>query len=637
MAAVGFITGHGHRYFARLRRANANRQLNTLPPAHRSVVLGLVGAIALAVLLMALFLLGAGPLDWYASVRQRTAAGVTILGGATLGFAVLAGTLRVAPSLPPGPRVLVAAFLRILPLAGLFAVVISVIAVDRDVVRNYAGTGTWLAMWLSLAVACVYVLRRGNRSPHGVLDPDRATRVVLPAVLLAAVSALPLAFGRQVDVTLQLLTPAILITAIATGPLLFGVLFAGIVGGLQATKDRGERLARAVERHTGVVMLLVIGKLAAIAIVWTLWHFLPHKSADGSALTWSLPSWLAAATAAGIVILLFVINGHIRLSVWDHPAVTRVSGLLVGGAIGVAFGTGFVIAISGVFGPARPFIFLGLGALVTLGFLSRRAQRTRGRTAAYLAAAGIAVATALALTPLSTMAASPPIGKAVTDPLEVVMRAIMLLALIAAAVWLFVSAITRRRFGWLTYAFTVFAWMVVVSVWHSVAPPVQLMNFDLALTVLLGVAAGLYALGIQRAIDGLEIVVAIVVTFFLIEGPMIVAVLPEALQVLPILAVFVGPGIASIWHDARAFEDPDEQRRAMIRLATTTLFYYSLMATALANQNVAAVVNDLEQWALSFLSIPLVLLLVAAREPLRDPDTTKVKAETATRPLTISN
>ena len=41
------------------------------------------------------------------------------------------------------------------------------------------------------------------------------------------------------------------------------------------------------------------------------------------------------------------------------------------------------------------------------------------------------------------------------------------------------------------------------------------MNFDLALTVLPGIAGILFVLGAQRVIDGFELVVAISVTFLL--------------------------------------------------------------------------------------------------------------------------
>ncbi len=349
-------------------------------------------------------------------------------------------------------------------------------------------------------------------------------------------------------------------------------------------------------------------------MVWWLWRLRTDDSTDVPALTWSLSGWLAAAAAAAIVVGLLAINGYINISVSNHPVVTRYSGLLVGCAVGIAVGTALVFGIGGAFGPVRPRVFLGVIALVALGALAGRLRNPKARVAGYLSALTLAAIITFGLTPLTSLAASPAMGNDVTDPAVVLAKLIFLPALIFAAVWLIVSAIRRRQSGWLTYLLTVVAWMVVITVWDSVAPPVQLMNFDAVLTVLLAIAAGLYALGLQRAIDRLEIVVATVVTFLLIEGPMIVALLREPLQILPILLAILGVGAASVWQDARFFPDQDEQRRAMIRLGTTTLFYYVLMAAAFAiDIDVVALVNGLEQWTLSFFSIPLALLLVAAR------------------------
>src|SRR4029453_1602530 len=81
-------------------------------------------------------------------------------------------------------------------------------------------------------------------------------------------------------------------------------------------------------------------------------------------------------------------------------------------------------------------------------------------------------------------------------------------------------------------------------------------NIDLALTLLLLIAAVAWMHGRQHLVDGFEIVVTVVVLSMLIELPIVLDMLPALAQRGVLLAALLTPAIASIWKHLRSL-DPE--------------------------------------------------------------------------------
>jgi hypothetical protein len=123
---------------------------------------------------------------------------------------------------------------------------------------------------------------------------------------------------------------------------------------------------------------------------------------------------------------------------------------------------------------------------------------------------------------------------------------------------------------------------------------------------------------VQRKIDGFEITVTLAVTFLLIELPLIAALLPypEVLKQSLAAIALLTPGCAALWAGSKMLAEPSEQRPGMTRLAMSSLLYYLLLALVwpIKDIDIPGLINGLVGSVVSFLSVPLVLLLVAAGE-----------------------
>src|SRR6185312_3632762 len=101
------------------------------------------------------------------------------------------------------------------------------------------------------------------------------------------------------------------------------------------------------------------------------------------------------------------------------------------------------------------------------------------------------------------------------------------IGLVAGVIGVVVLIVVRRRLAWLVYLGAVLLWIVVLQVlkpWW--APDMTMLNLDVALTLLLTIAAVLLARGVQRDIDAFEITVTMAVTFLVIELPLISGLMP---------------------------------------------------------------------------------------------------------------
>jgi hypothetical protein len=177
-------------------------------------------------------------------------------------------------------------------------------------------------------------------------------------------------------------------------------------------------------------------------------------------------------------------------------------------------------------------------------------------------------------------------------------------------------ALKRRRFGWAAFIGAMLVWIIVIEIWGDFATPVSFVTFDLLLTVLLGIAAVAFVTGVQSAIDGYEIVAVIAVTSILIEFGRLTDLIPKAFSAWPFILAVVGPGVAVIWKQTAALVDKQNQRRAVQTLSITALLYCQLAAAiGMSTVKLSDSLDALSSGGLGYLSIPLLLLLVAAHNP----------------------
>lgn len=594
-----------------------DRNLDSLTPAERVVALAVMAAIALAMLVVTMSILGTGPLDRPLTRRSRAVTGVVLYGALMMSLGVLAGAVRGSKEQGILAN-LSRSGVRLLPTAGLVLVAFSILAMNED--QRTSPRPEWAlirtVVWAALGVACVYVLRPTPRSSPGFIDADRARRVIVPAILWIMVLGVTKAMGVYAMGISALLMLPVVVLALVGVAVAIGVTVSAAVAALEGTRRRGQALAQYVGRNTPLIFYIVLAKLIALAAVWAIYRVLRP---DERVIVPTQPTILMAAIAAMVAIVLFVVNSRVRLLAADHTQVARYAGLLVGGALGVGLGVVVTIAMMATIVTVRWASIIGVAVLIAFGLLHALVQN---RTLIIL---GYPVAVALGVTIATVLGNGRRIGKPVVDPasestmqlLTAFAALVGVLVFIAAAVSIVVLAISRRRFGWLTYVITVVIWNVIVSCWNSVAP-VEFMNFDLALTLMLGVAGVLLVLGIQRVIDGYEIAVGVVVTFLLIEGPMLMDLLPERLALLPVLLAVVGPGFAILWTESAGLRDAYRRRHAMVRLATTSLVYCGIAAVFWQIEfDMSDYLDRISQFALSVLSIPLLLILVAAHQPTR--------------------
>src|SRR5581483_1893271 len=107
-------------------------------------------------------------------------------------------------------------------------------------------------------------------------------------------------------------------------------------------------------------------------------------------------------------------------------------------------------------------------------------------------------------------------------------------------------------------------------------------------------------------------------TFLLIEAPLLLELLPQQLQLIPLFIAVLGPGVVIAWKETAALRDAALTRQAMIRLATTSLVYCQIATVFwLTDFDVPDYMMRLSDFSLAYMSVPLLLLLVAAHHPDR--------------------
>jgi hypothetical protein len=259
---------------------------------------------------------------------------------------------------------------------------------------------------------------------------------------------------------------------------------------------------------------------------------------------------------------------------------------------------------------------MGIAVLLTLGAATRGLQDGRARLVGYAAAAVLAILAAIFLTRAPSEASS--VISATVFLTVPVVGSVLAVGLAIGFAFVLVRIFRTRRFFWLVHIAAVSIWIVFVLFCSMFAKSMTMLNVDLVLTLLMIVAAVLLALGVQREIDAFEITVTLAAAFILIELPLIAALLPYPEQLKQSIAAIavLTPGCVALWAGSKMLAEPSQQRAGMSRLAVSSLLYYLLLALvwSITGIDIPDLINELASSVVSFLTIPLVLLLVAAGE-----------------------
>lgn len=597
-----------------LRQQLLQRRLHALGAAQRVSAIILMCSTILAMTLVTLLIFGCNLIGPDPAHATRHALGaVVVFVGLLLALTVLAGTLDVTPTAgwARGPATVVD---RLLPFAGLVAVAYSAVLLQPvalgQVMRTPVETPA-IALWLVLAVACVYASRRVARSDSGLFDAQRMTKAAVPAILLLVMLVGAMAVAQSPDVATTLLMPTLVLAAFSAIAVLPAVGAESAVKGLDAVRNRGERAVRFARRRPWLVAATAAFKLLVIIAIWIVSSV---RGSSGGVPGSTLSAWLPATAAAVFVMVLFVRDRRFGLAATDHPVVSRASGLLLGGSLGGLIAVTCILGTLGVV-VKQPLPLIGAVVLLTLGAATGGLRDRRARLATYGVAAVLAVLTAIVLTHGHSTGGSAFSPKMLSVPVVV---SVLAVGLAIGFVFMLVRIRRTRRFTWLVQIAAVLIWMMFLVFCSLFAKSMTMLNVDVVLTLLMIVAAVLLALGVQRKIDAFEITVTLAATFILIELPLIAALLPypEALNLSFAAVALLTPGLAALWAGSKMLAEPSEQRAGMSRLAVSSLLYYLLLALVwpIEGIDIPGLINGLVAGVLGFVTIPIVLLLVAAGE-----------------------
>ncbi|WP_445169445.1 hypothetical protein ACTXG7_09060 [Mycolicibacterium sp. Dal123E01] len=575
----------------------------------------LVSITGLTLISLAMLVFGNGPLHSSAPMTRAVVVVMTI-GGAGIAAAVLAGTVRESDFSVGTPAKVMSYLTRLLPLAGLIVLAVTILCMNEA--RRVSSRPEWIViravLWTGLAVSCLYVLRPRKPRYLGSIDVDPMARVALPLmVMMVAVAVVP-GIGFPPGVISILLLPPSNLIGIAVYPIFLGLFFMAAIKGLSESRDRGERLSRYLGDGNGRVSLLLVGKLIALLGFCVVLHVMNE---DSSPFSWTLSAWAFAVGAAVIAIFLFVVDDRVSLSKADYHAVAQNTVFVIPGFVGLTFAMALAFGLALGFAMTRPFALVAVLVIVALALLPRHVVmaplwRTFHRGALVVAVIGAIV-----------VGASPPFFGAVysgADRDSLVLLEIGVLVAILATIgglgWVIVRSFRKRQFGLATYLLTVVAWIALIQAWSTTAAPIRWTQFDLVLTGFMIVLTGASMLGLRHAVDPIEIVVAATVTFFLIEYSSMSNLLPRYVKALPIVFAVVAPGLIAIWRGLDRLTQHADHRKAMVQLATTAMVYAGVVAFVVGNKmEVGRLVDNISNVTLGFISIPLVLLLIAARQP----------------------
>ncbi|KLO31564.1 hypothetical protein ABW16_01610 [Mycolicibacter heraklionensis] len=609
--------------YQRLAHGIAERRLTGLTRGERAAVLLLIGMSGIAVFISALMVFDKSAVDVKSEPTWHGVNGVMILGGLAVSTSLLAAALRPSEKSGASGRVLTATAAA-LPYGGLAALCLTVLFLDLTSL-GAASTMLALAFWICLAAGCLWAVRRAPTLPARLLERSQAMKVLVPAALLLLLAALAAVVGRSTWIVEWVLAPTLILVAFSAVAVLPALSTVGAAKGLETLHNRGTKVAEKVRVRPWTLFGMGLAKLAIITWLWLAYR---SQGQSGSKVGTSWSAWIAGVALALLVMTLFSVNRRLTFSDSDHLTVSRTTGLLVGAALIPIVVVAFVSGVRTT-RPDKLLTIIAIAIVIIAAVVASRMEQRRQRIAAVAATLALAVFSSLWLLPRqiggtrpeSTVVRSlrevsnPPAQTAqpitVGSALEII-EAVLAVSVVALLVATFASG--RKSLG--VYLTAVLVWLLSrYLVAPKVAPEMTDLNFDLVLTAVLTATAALWAAGRRGPIDPFEIAATMTVTFFLIELPLLGGLMPNPPSLKLWLAVLalVTAAVGAIWSILADLAKPAEQRDGFVRLCTSTLLLYLLLAFAWTlTDGATALVQGISGLVLSYLAIPLGLLLVAA-------------------------
>ena len=594
------------------------RRLTHLPGNLRLLVVALL-VLSIATMLTLAFSLAVGR-DYSSPdfAIVRTALGIVIIAGAGLGLATVGAT----PALDDRHAVTKRRLRRGMLTDGLLTgaaltILFALVAVDApaftDIGRALVAV-VRAQLWLALAAALLVALRRPSPAAvQAAADSDRLRRLALPTVLLVGLIVLMLLLSQSLVAVLAFVLPGLTVVALAALVVVPAILVSAALAGLADTQAYGVRLSAVIERRPRLVLLVLIAKLVLITLVWLLDRW---RLPNGSLFNPTAAAWIGSLLVAGIVLVLLSAEHRLGLRMGDHPRVARLSGWLVAVPLGIVALLGLLLGVLPRLSQ-RPWTIIGLATLALVAGLFRDDGDGWRRAVRW----GVAMTLAVVLSLLAPRSVPVDLPTFLVDGSLINLRTLIVLLIIGLmvgiAVLLVVAVKTRQvRLG--MYLLAVALWVAVLVTLSRVVPGTTGLNIDLALTVLLLIAAVAWLRGGQHFVDGFEIIVTVVVLSVLIELPMVLDMLPEAARRGLLIAALLTPAIASIWRHLSGL-DPKLAGRPALRALAVTCLGYATLAGLVWTIGISGgdLINNLSTQVLNFLSVPIALLLVAAGSAAR--------------------
>ncbi len=364
-----------------------------------------------------------------------------------------------------------------------------------------------------------------------------------------------------------------------------------------------------------------------------LWGLLAGKLTLIAALAlWSLigrpPAWLAALTPTGtaLVFAVPVVVAVLVLLSREHRWIRPGSDAFA------AVGRGFTLLITvillavpayGLAGLLSALIdrsALGLALLVATalavvaGLLLRRPTRP---IVAVVLALGLVGSYAVLLWAYAR-SGSFRMADAIVADMDLHRVAVLLgvpavVAVVAAGI-----ALSRPRFHGLRLFFVaLLLWVLVTTALPLLLesrPGTNAIAVDLVLTVAIVVVAVLHRLGCRTEVSTFELVLLLITTTVIVEGPVLIAALPSSATFPLLVLAFLAPAVAALGPDAQALIGaPQHRERLLTRVGLTVLGYGLLGVIAALAADPLGYLRDLPGLVNGTAALPFAVVLVAAR------------------------
>ena len=557
--------------------------------------------------------LGVGP---SASTPLSAAVGAVVLGASFVGAYRLIRERSWAAPAGTAPKSQVSDSILHRTLLGgalsiLTATVVFPMAVDQspDLLERLIVRGL---LWCGLGLAILQSVR--SRRSAGRVDAGPVLLIALASMLLAA--AATAVFDRSLSPAVELLTVPLAVVAALGVVVVPALLISSAVTGLQDVHDVTRGLTRLSVDRPRTVLLVLVANLVLVALIWGV----------GSALNpaislWdSRPAgWLAAAICAALIIVMLTVERRIVLRAADNSTIAFAAGLVVAAPIAALMLVYFGVFVFGV-ALDHPLSLAGL-ALLVVGVVTL--QRLVHRNVVLLlavAALGIVVA-ALGSVPSPSLPVAVALRALSQDSARNfgVTVVLAISALVLALIGVILAACLFRQARLLIYLAAVGGWVLVTLLlkrWTGVTA----LNLDVALTVLLMLATVFWLTGRQRAIDGYEVVLTVVVTASLWLVPLALRLVPDPIDDWLVAGALLLPAASSLRTHLRD-RKRSGPRAAGGQLGLTCLMYGLLAALVWVigagqvtlSENVATAVSE---YVLLPLGLLLILTASAGRAPL---------------------